>query len=466
MFSQFRSFAQNTFRKMTRICAFHWSLLADLLTDLDLLQLALTSHLAHRHYYHGLAARIFWKIDSLASLTPKSRQHVRKVEIDKVIKDWSQICLQIREVKLHLFNDWTSVLFDNFHNMTTLHILRGEIETWELDTLDMKFSKLVELVVDNPNVHVTHFPATLTRLVYHGGSSLTTVFPHNLTSLTLGEHFQPALSPGLLPPGLEFLSLGGIFGYRHKLEPGVIPSSLKHLVLFCCQSLISVGAIPSSVVIMELGNTSEDPSQLEPGILGKTLRYLKYSGFVCCNLDALPVSLTELDIQIAGVISGRGFPKGLTTITLGCHNIVLESLLVPCNLRALNIRNIDIATSISFDEMLFVQQSVETLILPYGDDYERLRVENLCNLPNRRGLRRWHNLKRLGLYVQPLSFAIIPESSIRETFGILRKLCDDPLVTRFLVDFGNGQSKQMTEDGRIVDWRGIHHFIDLHNSKK
>ncbi|GAM19849.1 hypothetical protein SAMD00019534_030240, partial [Acytostelium subglobosum LB1] len=111
------------------------------------------------------------------------------------------------------------------------------------------------------------------------------VLPTSLTSLCFGLHFNQCLdSPGLLPPSLTSFTYLGL----HDIKPGVLPKSLKELVLGAFDHDLTPDTLPSSITRLTFGMFNRT---ILEGVLPASLIHLTF-GYQF-NRQLLPGSLPQ-----------------------------------------------------------------------------------------------------------------------------------------------------------------------------
>ncbi|EFA79034.1 hypothetical protein PPL_08504 [Heterostelium album PN500] len=127
-----------------------------------------------------------------------------------------------------------------------------------------------------------------------GITSLSSVLPVNLTSITFHEEFDEVLLAGYLPPKLEKLKFEWNSEFNQVIAAGVLPNTLKKL---------------------RFGDDFNQ--QLEPHVLPSSLTYLKLGGEYTQTLQvgSLPPNLRALNCYCICMISDGVLPQSLCTLT-------------------------------------------------------------------------------------------------------------------------------------------------------
>ncbi len=97
--------------------------------------------------------------------------------------------------------------------------------------------------------------------------------PSNVTYLELNGPHQEPIKPGIIPNTVKTLVLNN---YNHALEVGTIPYGIVNLIIGGQYNImIPIGVIPSSVKIIDLGDIYNHP--LPPGVIPIGTKYIYFS---------------------------------------------------------------------------------------------------------------------------------------------------------------------------------------------
>jgi hypothetical protein len=160
------------------------------------------------------------------------------------------------------------------------------------------------------------------------------VLPKTLKKLILAKYHYP-LHYGVIPENVEYLSLSS---FNYRLNIGDLPSKIKYLYLYLYDNILEHGVIPNCVEILELSNFNKfvKTGVLPNSLIKLTLQNYSYSIYP----NTLPSKLKYLNLwpNSNGNIIKKSFPNSLTHLILGNHyNQELNNDILPQSLIYLKI---------------------------------------------------------------------------------------------------------------------------------
>ncbi|KYR01721.1 hypothetical protein DLAC_01731 [Tieghemostelium lacteum] len=244
---------------------------------------------------------------------------------------------------------------------------------YNYNTLPKKFKTLT--INDNQQTHYKEMNPLNSIEVEHMTINYSTrnslyILPLNLTTLVLGQYFLYKFSPGQIPATVTKLvseCKSKIYNLDYTL-PQILPPSLTDLSMYFTEPL-KVGDLVEPLVSLKL--LKDYRHSIQVGVLPKTLKNLTcldspqfeigalHNGLESLTLgytydhlldSRIPPSLTNLSLPIVWVRWSPEFcgllPKGLKSLKMDIQKLVpiqmqIESLLLPSTLTSLILRNFD-----------------------------------------------------------------------------------------------------------------------------
>jgi len=166
------------------------------------------------------------------------------------------------------------------------------------------------------------------------------------------------INRGMLPAGLKTLFHQN---FNQPIEPGLLPDSLKTLVLERIVGRLKHGSLPSNLTRLEISNYNH---VLQPGILPETLQQLSI-GEYCRRLNqhCLPTSLICLELP-----NFFGSFSSVSPLKLGYLKVLDLHPSVSTLFQNVNEVYIEFQSLDSFDNISLYNTCIESLYLLYTND--------------------------------------------------------------------------------------------------
>lgn len=123
--------------------------------------------------------------------------------------------------------------------------------------------------------------------------------PVNTTLLRLGEFYNYAIDPGIIPNSVTHLYFG--WKFNQEINPGVIPTSVIYLSFSdCFNKSINPGSIPGNVIKLIFGEKFNQ--EIKPGSIPISVKYLVFGDNF--NQEIKPSTIPN---NLIHLVFGRNF---------------------------------------------------------------------------------------------------------------------------------------------------------------
>ncbi|GAM17989.1 hypothetical protein SAMD00019534_011640 [Acytostelium subglobosum LB1] len=289
-----------------------------------------------------------------------------------------------------IFGDWFNQMIDQvatLHSLTKLNFGSSFSRPIFRDTLPPSLLELKFGLSFNQSIDSISALPSLTTLLFNGSCN----FKQPITigslpqSLTMMTYANSTLGPGVLPSSMRSLVL---YSVDHHLEPGALPTSLTKLVL-------STTHVPRSlhlclhIVKLTMGYSFDQ--DIVAGSLPKALTSLTFGYYFNSNihLNALPVTLHKLTFgyHFDRLLHTDVLPKSLRVLRFGDHFDKPLAGSLPPSLTHLalgrsfdtpidgndvlppSIQHLDLGYSFSHCQSIQYPANLLSIVLPSYDDF-------------------------------------------------------------------------------------------------